>query len=339
MTKKKRFIATLDIETRDGLKGSKFAVGGFYLQYSNKDIIIIERDIDTFIEKILNFIRITKIRKVLCYIHNLDFDIRFIINYFITKKGVNPRIVKSAIGILETEFKTDDYHIVFRDSYQFLLMSQEKAEKEILGKKIKKDVEFEPIIKDFESGDKRRIEKAYRILEERVTTDIKGLYQTIEEFDNINLEEYNNSMHSYCSNATFRMSCMQKEIKKKYNLSFKDINPYIRITGSFTYAWINEKMKELYHWTRKAYFGGICNVYNLNKVYDVYYYDANSLYPSMYSLHEYPTPNCFVMFEDLDISYFMKNVYEKDLYITEMTIEEYTDKNHCFWPADLTQSS
>ena len=72
MTDKKRYIATMDIETSDGLKGSEFLVGGFCYEYYGRLRAYTFFNKEEFFKFILEDLKETKI---LCYVHNEDFDL------------------------------------------------------------------------------------------------------------------------------------------------------------------------------------------------------------------------------------------------------------------------
>ena len=141
MTIKKRYIATLDIETLDGLKGKEFGLGCFYTIQKNKESFLIERDSDLFFKKVFEF---SKKHKVLCFIQNQDFDIRFLLKYCIDKLNIYPFVIQSNSSILEV--RIDEFNIIFRDSLQFLLCGQAKAEQTFLNKQIKKEVRFRHLL-------------------------------------------------------------------------------------------------------------------------------------------------------------------------------------------------
>jgi len=116
VTARKRFLATLDIETKDGLKGSVFTVGGFYLKwFKEKEYYIIKRDFDKFFDELFNNIAV-KNRKILCYVQNEDFDIRFVMKYCIEKLKINPFVIQTNSKILELRIQEKGYDITFRDS-------------------------------------------------------------------------------------------------------------------------------------------------------------------------------------------------------------------------------
>jgi len=321
MTSKKRFLATLDIETKDGLKGSKFGVGGFYMQHYNKENTpsIIERDFKTFFKKVFE---VMKDKKVLCFIHNQDFDIRFVIEYCIKEMKIQPKIIQTNSKILQVIIP--DTQIIFRDSLQFLLCSQDKAEKVFLlqEKREKVTVNFVEVIKMFNSKNKELIEKAYKILEKRVNGDIRGLYKIMLKFQELFKEEYKLNIFNYVTLPSFSVALYRKKLKEEYNLYFSTLNPYLKFYSPKGYSWRSENHRNLYDWTRLSYFGGRNDIFDLNYNKNVYYYDKNSLYPSVCIKNKFPTPKEYYILYCPEKEDFYNNIKGKHLYIIEAEVQE-----------------
>jgi len=314
---RKKYLATLDIETKDGLRGTVFAVGGFYMKIMRQDIYIVERDLNTFFEKI--FLQMRG-KTVLCFIQNEDFDIRFIIQYCVEVMKVNPKIIQSNSKILQVTIPNTQ--ITFRDSLQFLLCSQAKAEETFLGKKIKEDVDFVKVLDMLQSKDPSIVEIAYKILESRVRSDVKGLYEVIKTYQHLFKEDYNINMFSHVTLPSFSMAMFRQDIRTKMGLYLSTLNPYFDFSFNSGYQWKTKNHEDLYHWTRKSYFGGRNEIYDLNYVEDVYYYDENSLYPSICITKPFPVPKKYFIMNYVDLDFFYENVQGKFLYIIEAEVEE-----------------
>ena len=319
---KKRYLATLDIETSDGLKGSNFAVGGFYIRIGNsKPIPVIEKDKNKFFEEVFNVC--SQVKKVLCFIHNEDFDIRFVLDYCLKELKINPFIIQSNSRILEVRINTKDYDVIFRDSFQFLLCSQDIAEETFLEKKIKIDVNFIKVLKDFNSSDDYLSNRAYRILRKRVESDIIGLYEVLLKFKELFNLEFRINPFRYVTLPSLSIAIFRKYLKADFNISFASINPYLELSKKKRgYSWRSKKLKILYDWTRNAYFGGRCEVFDFNYLEKTYYYDFNSLYPSMCIKEKFPTPTKYFMMENPSVKYFLEKIRGKRLYIIEAKVTE-----------------
>jgi len=318
MTYKKLYIATLDIETKDGLKGCEFAVGGFYTKYKNKDCYIIEQDYKTFFTKIFDF---SFNKRVICYVHNEDFDIRFVMKFVIDELNLDPFVIQSESRILEIQVK--EYGITFRDSFQFLLCSQKEAEQSYLNSPIKLEVDFDKLLKDLNSKNLNKSLNAYNILYDRVKSDIKGLYEIMMTFHNYFNKDYGVNSHRFVTLPTLSLNIFDiKYLREKFKTTFASINPYIEYLYGKGYNWKSGSLKELYDWTRLSYFGGICLIFNLNKLKNVYYYDFNSLYPSMCVTYPYPNPKRYTELKHISLDTFKRKINKKYLYIIEATVKE-----------------
>jgi len=302
MTKKKRILATLDIETPDGLKGTKFEVGGFYAKYRRKEYLIVERDKKTFFEKVLDF---CKDKRVIIFIHNLDFDIRFFLDYIHEHTEYDPFIIQSNSKTLEVRIKELD--LILRDSFQFFLTDQANVEKMLLGRQIKFEMSFTNV-------------EDRSLYNKRVVSDVKGLYMCLEKYIDYYRERKIYFLR-YSSLASFAFAIFKKSVKEQFKMNILDINPYVELDKNFNYKWRSERMKKVYYWTRKAYFGGRTEIFNVSKLENIFYYDFNSLYPSVCAKRLYPLTNDFVFLKDITISDFVR-LKENKLYIVEATVIE-----------------
>jgi len=318
MTAKKRHIAVLDIETLDGLKGCKFAIGCFYTIQRNKDCFIIEKNSETLFEKIFEY---SVKNRTLCFIQNEDFDIRFLLKYCIDKLDIYPVVKQSNSKIFEVEIK--ELNIIFRDSLQFLLCSQAKAEETFLRKKIKKEVDFVNVLRKINDKffDQEKKKKLWEELEERVKSDCVGLFEVMKKVRELAKIKFGLDLFQFVTLPAFVIQSFAKKLKEDSGESLIKINPYMKFEN-FKYKWTNEKLKNLYYWTRQSYYGGRCEVFNLDYLEKIYYYDYASLYPSECITKKFPNPSTYFMLEFPDVRYFMKHIHKKYQYIIEAKVKE-----------------
>jgi len=321
-------LATLDIETTDGLKGSQFGVGGFYMPeidaltkeldynsilYDDKDFII-ETDQQKFFKKVLEKM---EGKKVLCFIQHEDFDIRFIIKY-LNENLIQYSIMQTDGKMLQLSIK--DTNIIFRDSLQFLLCGQAEAEKVYLGKQIKKEVDFTKVLIDLQSSNLSVNNRAKEILYDRVKTDVKGLYDTMLEYKNIFLQdEISLNIFNYSTLPAFSIAKFKKWFKQRFGIDIRCLNPYFELKkGSYTWK---QNGQMLLDWTRLSYYGGRNEAYYLHLLKNVYYYDENSLYPSVCINKPFPNP-IKSRVRKITIEEFYKDIKGKKLYIIEAKVNE-----------------
>lgn len=321
MTNKKTFIATLDIETPDGLRGKEFGVGCFYMDEKEREkfpYTMQRHNYKKFFEKVLS--RCVG-KKVLCFIQNEDFDIRFLLKYFIDELDVYPFIIQSNSKILEV--RIPDYDLKFRDSMQFLLCGQAKAEKTFLGTQIKTMVDFDKIYKKLKDVKSTPLEKEtiWKEIEERVKSDVLGLYQVMIKYKELMKKQFNLNIFNFVTLPAFTIKAFAKRLREDTKNKLIKLNPYITFQN-FSYNWESEAKKDLYFWTRKSYYGGRCEVFDLNYLEKVFYYDFNSLYPSVCIDKKFPTPNEYVVLEYPTIEFFIDNIKDKYLYIIEAKVNE-----------------
>jgi len=314
---KKKYLAILDIETKDGLKGTDFAVGGFYMYGDKKNVFVVEKDFKTFFHKTFNHM---KEKNVLCFIQNQDFDIRFVIKYCIDVLKINPKVIQSNSKILQVNIPNTQ--IIFRDSLQFLRCSQSEAEETFLEKQVKEKVDFIKTLDELQSKDNYIVGMAYRTLESRVKSDIKGLCEVVKVYQHLFKEEYNVNMFSYITLPSFSMAMFRRDIRTKMGIFLSSLNPYLDYSYSKGYSWKSKNQEDLYYWTRESYFGGRNEIFNLNYLKDVFYYDFNSLYPSICIEKPFPVPKAYFVLNNIGVDYFLKEIHGKFLYIIEAEVEE-----------------
>lgn len=116
-------IATLDVETRDGLSGCEFFCGSVcYIQKSRHPKIA--TCFDSF--ELFDFCFVTFKSKSLIFIQNLDFEFRFILQWAVARK-YEWKVIESG-KLIQCTVETEEKTLIFRDSFQWLQSDQESAE-------------------------------------------------------------------------------------------------------------------------------------------------------------------------------------------------------------------
>lgn len=248
--KNSKFYAC-DIETLDGLKGKKFAVGCILTEMFNKIYIDEFKDQDKF----CRFIMDHSFPDYRFYFHNLSFDIRFILDYC-QRNNINipMPIIRGSSYITQNIF-LEGKKIKIMDSYSLIPMALDNFTKVFGLKEEKLKVNFEDT----------NIEE----LTERCKSDVKLLYAGLEAFFKIfpSAKRYNTlpqvSMGEFCS------------VSRNWQFSTKQIKNYIEISP----------LEQL---SRLGYYGGRCEIFDFNRYDKTYCYDINSLYPYVMKENFYP---------------------------------------------------
>jgi len=264
--KSKRFnfskVFTFDTETESSKTDlSKnwihiYASGIYSPNFNNGEpYVLIKKDAPN--DEFIKFIFDALPNKSIIFVHNLNFDGRFILDYCEHNNiKYKIRLLKGKIIRIIVIFKRNNKKIklIFRDSFVLLLSSLESLTNgfEVKHKKLKLDYEIgidDPRFKDY------------------FTNDLIGLYEVLEKANDYGLLQ----------KATLAANVMAL---------FKYENPNIKFERC------NEKIDSIF---RKSYYGGRTEVFkhlfeskNENDV--LYYYDFNSLYPYVMEKYPYPLP-------------------------------------------------
>lgn len=243
-------VYTFDTETKDKLKGSelwKIALG------SKKNYSVYD-DVEDFISKLL---RVNK--QSVIYAHNLEFDIRFLLNHATFKK-----FIFYNRGVLVVYLKFDDSEDIFefRDSYGILPLPQYVLAKSLQTKTQKYELDFE------------RDDITNEEIEERIKTDVIGLYEILVKSNSFYRKRYKINLLKRLTIAKFSL-----DIFKSNYLKQKILNPYF--SGKYP-IW------DLYYMSREAFFGSRVTLYDLNKQFDLVSYDINALYLNSMTKNLYP---------------------------------------------------
>lgn len=246
-------IYTFDVETKDKLKGSKL----WKIALKGKT-----RRVDCSIfDNIQDFLRVLiKVNKEsVIYAHNLEFDIRFLLNHATFKK-----FIFYNRGVLACYLKFDDSDDIFqfRDSYGILPLSQDILAKSLKIKTQKYDLDFE------------REDITNEEIEKRVTSDVLGLYEILVKANDFYRKRFHINLLKRLTIAKFGL-----DILKSNYLKEKVLNPYF--SGKYP-IW------DLYNISRSAYFGSRVSLYDLEKQFDLVSYDINALYLNSMKNNPYP---------------------------------------------------
>jgi len=275
---------TLDIETKDGLKGKELLIGAIYRP---NDKVKEENRIHYFvtIEELLDNLLIPSIpsqntmRKKGKYknifIHNLTFDIRFVLQEAIGRGDFKINLISSGSKDLVVELIhwESGYKFRFIDSYQFVLCSQEKFEKAILGEKIKRT--------DIKVGEDQSL--TFKDYKERVKWDVIGLYKAIKEYFKMIHELFDVKVNS---GKLISLSSLAMKIFRTGFMREPIYNPFIKqhLEGGHFVVENREVLEKIF----LAYFGGRTELFKKKICRNINCFDINSLYPSQFSKH-YPT--------------------------------------------------
>lgn len=246
-------IYTFDVETKDKLKGSdlwKIALKGS----TRKTNYLVFDNVNDFLQVL---IKINK--ESIIYAHNLEFDIRFLLNEATFKK-----FIFYNRGVLACYLKFDDSETIFqfRDSFGILPLSQDKLAKSLKTKTQKYDLDFE------------REDITNEEIEKRIKSDVIGLYEILIKANNFYRKRFKINLLKRLTIAKFSL-----DILKSNYLKQKILNPYFER---------NYPIWNLYNIARDAYFGSRVALYDLNKKQDLVSYDINALY--LNSMRENPYP-------------------------------------------------
>lgn len=291
---KNRGFMAFDCETKDGLVGSDlFSYSLAYFE-KNREIKSIQKVVkDNFdFDELFEFLRKEKDKthKRIVFVHNLAFDERFIENYCVKKKIKYTRLPSGSSTI---EVVIEDYNVVFRDTMQFLMSSQDEAENDFeVNSEFRKSITnsheiFEKMYSDWNDSDKDNV-----ILHNK--NDTIALLNIMKKFREIMFEICNVDMLTVHSLASLGMKAFRISLynKEKPEESIKIENPFISVkwkekNGKMRPSYQYDKNKE--EFVRKTYFGGRNEIFDMNTHKNVYYLDMISAYTARMKYNFYPT--------------------------------------------------
>lgn len=213
------------------------------------------------------------------YSHNLDFDIKFLINIFL-KKGllVKPiqrsRMLSCKIQMKgnKEKHKSNATLIDFRDSFALLPLSI---------KKIGKIVGLEKLEINYDDLDKTTPKWIDYCLRDCEITQ-KGLLALCKLF-----EKFNYPIEIEELPLTIPSLSIKLFLKENQHYKFKkELSNGCKLQKNALFD-ISPNLNEYF---RKFYFGGRCECFNFNIAEFCDYYDKNSMYPNVMIKHKFPIP-------------------------------------------------
>jgi len=144
----------------------------------------------------------------------------------------------------------------------------------------------------------------------------------MKKYKELYVERYKKNPEYFIILPSLSLGVGRTYFKEDFGEYLINLNPYIEYNAKSGYRWISKKHEQLYYWTRKAYFGGRCEIYNMNYLKNVYYYDFNSLYPSMCIMNKFPNPSKYYILNNPEIEKFETYIHKQHLYIIEATVSE-----------------
>jgi len=278
-----------DCET-ESLKGVNFIIGAiFRIHRDIKERILLFQNPSQVLDFLVNHARSLsqntirkkgKFRNI--FIHNLTFDIRFLmkealereefaINYIASSS--KDLVVELNVFLYKDEKERDVYYkFRFIDSFQFTLCSQEILEQNILGE-VKKRI-------DIKVGVDKSL--TYRDYIVRVKSDVEGLYLALKGYFTMIYEIFGVNVNSAKTISLSRLSL------KAFLINFlnkKIFNPFLKYDlEKKRYVIKNETVLFKVY---SSYFGGRTELFRRGIFSNVISFDINSLYPSVFE-NTYP---------------------------------------------------
>jgi len=276
---KRSGFATFDIETKDGLVGKELFCWAAAKRGPRGYQTIISEKPD--FESLMAFLKPPKEthrkrgRGRVCYVHNLEFDSRFLMDWAVRNK-IPTQPIRSH-RLLALAFPT--YDIVFIDSFQFTLSSQEQAERDYgvdpeLTKIDCTDI-FNKPFREWTVADRTRV------LDHNLN-DVQALHQIMSTYRQQMFEVANVD----CLRAVSLPSLAMQALRK--NLTDEIPNPFVRVEpkpGEKAKYKHNPALDEA---IRESYRGGRTEVFQEGPAGNVDVWDVVSLYPSVIRQETFP---------------------------------------------------
>ncbi len=295
-----------DIETKDGLKGGKvFCWSLAYSKRGNTKKLELLTGNNADFKELLDLFgsKKHKTRWSKVYAHNMEFDVRHIINYCVVH-DISYNEIRSGSNMIAVEIER--FKVKFIDSIQFLKESQEKAEiswnvnPEL--RKIDCSDLWNKDFKNWSNSDKKR-------LIEHNKNDVFALHEIIRKwriaiFKISKVDPISVISMSQLALKAFRIDMGSNSLIPEHIINLKDkrkalINPFLYTKKSkkkpkgkdskkaqHPFSYVVRHLE--YDFTRLAYFGGKCEVYDLNTLENHIYLDRNSMFPAEMYSKDYP---------------------------------------------------
>lgn len=298
LPKRDQSFYTFDTETKDGLKGKQIYCWSLaYAEKGGKDgySLRVLQDYENFAPLFEFFLKHKKKKGWnIVYVHNLGFDIRFLIDYA-AKQKIEYFPIVSGSNMVCCIFR--DYGVKFVDTFQFLWTSQDKAEIEW---EIPENYRKINCVKAFETdfqlwgklkapqytnrfGEKKKGQSYKKWVYDHNANDVLALWEIMHKLRIVFFEVANVDVLQCITLANFSMKAMRKRLKDKI------ANPFIHT------EWNEDGTKKEYHYdekleefVRSSYFGGRCEIFDSNLHGKSAYVDRVSMYPSEMYNKKYP---------------------------------------------------
>jgi hypothetical protein len=266
-------IATLDVETRDGLAGCDFFCGSVcYIQKSRHP------KISTFFDsfELFDFCFGQFKSGSLIFIQNLDFEFRFILQWVVARK-YEWKVIESG-KLIQCSIETEEKTLIFRDSFQWLQSDQESAE-------ITYDIpaEFRKIdcSKIFDTAFSLWTDNDKQTVVDHNRNDVRALYEILQKIRITLFDLTGLDFLRYLTPSSFAVAALRT------NLETGVFNAFV-----FEDRKTHEKKllhEEIFRFILKTYYGGRTEIFgNPTLGQTCVKIDINSQYPFCLYKHNYP---------------------------------------------------
>lgn len=271
-----------DCETKDGLRAKElYCYSLAWIEKSSHKIVSKQIEVKNNLDLKFLFKKIDnsndKSHKRIIYVHNLGFDVRFIINYCV-RKNLEYKTLMSGSQIIGLSI--NEMGVVFRDSAQYLQSSQEQAEIDYeIDEELRKIDCSDLFIKDFKLWSRK---DKNRVLEHN-GNDTKALLSIMIKYRQIMFEIGGVDILTTHSLASLSLKIFRTTIKKPI------LNPFVFTKWNKEYGRLTYKYdKQREQFVRKSYFGGRTEVFNMNLQKNAKYVDRVSMYPAEMFYNYFP---------------------------------------------------
>lgn len=220
------------------------------------------------IEEIINYF--IKAEHKIFYFHNLSYDYRFLLHYLLDNFDID--IIPRNSQILKIDVYNKDKKLFeLRDSYALMPLSLKKISESFCNKYKKQDFDIMDIEKIFKNNKEKVIEY--------LKLDCLSLYEALDNYMKILKIDKNKALN-------LTLPCITMQNWKRYYKDHKNIICHKNYDREFRYG----------------YFGARTEVFNM-KCDEGYYYDFNSLYPSVMLENEFPIGKLEKLTNDMQFFY------------------------------------
>jgi len=310
-TLKRRSIFTFDCETKDGLLGKEILCWSLCKMNEKSEFDIVtgyDHNFDSLFDALPEKKK-GKSNKTIIYVHNLSFDVRFIVEYLALKNIAHkPCVSGSAVIALDIP----QFACRFVDSYQFLQSSQEKAEQEWL---LEESTILSPMFNELEGHwfeeyffwypellPKLQQYSLYTKIDchdlfekDYKTWSYSDIKRVIEHNKNdviallLIMKKFRTTMYEIGKIDVLTCYSIASLAMKIYRvqMEFDIINPFLFYDkAEKTYKEIRDGKWEKF--VRSSYFGGRTEVFDMNVHEKAIYIDRVSMYPSEMFKQKFP---------------------------------------------------